>query len=155
MKVMTDRRRTLISILLALGVLLATPALAAAAEWVLLDENQGSNFFFDKSGVTKPKPGVLRVKTRVVYTEEGKDEALKTLASPKGMESLHESRYVYDLDCTGEESRLLEVVHLDRKGTVLKTSDLSGYTDWESIPSEARLALVEDIVCPDLQKPGD
>lgn len=142
------RWKLTLSFLSVLSMLAALPVMAAEGEWVLLDENQGSNFFLDKGATTKPKAGILRVRTRVVYTEQGRTEALRTLASPKNLESLFESRYVYDLDCSERESKLLEVSHLDKNGKVLKTADLSKYTDWEIIPPEARMALVAIISCP-------
>ena len=137
----------LLMFLLVLSAVTALPVFAAENDWVLLDENQGSNFFLDKGATTVPKAGVLRVRTRVVYTAEGKAEALRTLASPKNLEGLYESRYVYDLDCGEKESRLLQVSHLDRGGKVLKATDLSKYTEWEPIPPEARMALVSIIAC--------
>jgi hypothetical protein len=134
--------------LLVLSTVTALPVIAAEGDWVLLDENQGSNFFLDKAATTVPKAGVLRVRTRVIYTDQGRVEALRTLASPKNLETLFESRYLYDLDCSEQESKLLEVSHLDKNGKVLKTTDLSKFTDWEAIPPEARMALVAIISCP-------
>lgn len=116
-------------------------------EWLLLDESPDSNFSLDKGGVKKQSEGILRITAQVLYTEEGKEDALRILQSAKGYENLSESRYVYDLDCKGQKSKLLRVTHLDKKGNKIKTFDLSEVTVWEEIPPAARLELVTDLVC--------
>lgn len=135
------------SVLLTLSVLVVPAAFCAQPDWLMLDENNGSTFFIDKNSKEQPRPGVVRVTTRVLYTKEGKSEALKTLATSASLTELYESRYRYDINCEERESRLLEVAHLDQKGGTLKSTDLSAFTEWEDIPPEARLALVAEVVC--------
>jgi hypothetical protein len=124
------------------------PRCAAAATWALIDENDNSSFYFDKSGVKKHDAGKAVVTTRAVYTKEGKDDALKVLGSYKNMQNLFESQYSYDLDCVEQQSHLLDVKHLDKQGQILKSSQLGGVTDWEDILPDTRLAYVFDEVCP-------
>lgn len=138
---------SIFSTLLILSAFLVPAAFCADKDWLLLDENQGSSFYVNKVDLEKPKPGVVRVTTRVVYTPEGKTEALKTLESPKPLEKMYESRYRYDIDCSERESRLLEVTHLDKNGGTLKYTNLSAFTEWEGIPPEARMALVAEVSC--------
>lgn len=133
--------------LLAMHATVAPPAFCAAPGWVLLDENRDSSFYYDQSGTTAPKEGIVRVKTRVVYTTQGKADALKILATAKDLAKLRQSRYIHDLNCAERESRLLEATHLDKEGAVLKSTDLAPFTEWETVPPEARLALVADKVC--------
>lgn len=116
-------------------------------EWLLLDESADSNFSLDKGGVKKQSEGVIRITAQVLYTEEGKEDALSMLQPAKGYENLSESRYVYDLDCKGQKSKLLRVTHMDKKGNQIRTVDLSEVTLWEEIPTAARLELVTDLVC--------
>jgi hypothetical protein len=141
------------------GILLASSALIAITaapgrcaepgEWVLLDENQDSRFYYDKSAsaATQPKEGIVRIRTRVVYTDEGKADAVKILEDAKKFGALFESRYLHELDCKKEKSRLLEVSHLDKNGVTLKTTDLASATEWEEIPPEVRMGLVMEKVC--------
>ena len=122
-------------------------ALGAGPEWVLVDENPVSSFYYDRSGITKPREGILRVTTRVIYTEEGKEETLETLKPAKGYENLYESRFLFDLDCKEWKNKLLRVTHLDKAGTQLKMFDLAEKTDWEDIPPDARIEAVADTEC--------
>ena len=123
------------------------PAFCDEAEWVQLDDNDDSRFFYDKAGATRDK-GVVRVETRVLYTEAGKENALSTLSKNKELARLNESRYEYDLNCAKSESRLLHVAHFDKDGNVLRKSDLSAVTQWEPVPMGTRMTLVLEAACP-------
>lgn len=126
----------------------APPALAAGPEWAQLDENAESSFYYDKAGVSRMEPGVYRVTTRVVYTEEGKGEALKALSAREDFADLYESRYVHDLNCGEKESHLLNAAHYGKDGKLLRSTDLSTVTEWEAIPPEVRLMSVLMEACP-------
>jgi len=126
---------------------LPTSAWCAGPDWVLLDQNPGSRFYYDQSDAKKPATGVVQVRTRVIYTDEGKADALKILEDAQKFARLSESRYVYDLDCKKEQSRLLEVRHLDEEGVTLKTTDLKSATEWEEVSPDGRLGLVQEKVC--------
>ena len=132
----------------ALCALWATSAWCAGPDWVVLDENQDSRFYYDQSGA-KPGEGTVQVRTRVVYTEEGKADALKILeGGDKNFSALFESRYIHELNCKKEQSRLLEARHLDDQGVTLKSTDLASSTEWEEIPPYSRMGLVLEKVCP-------
>lgn len=140
-------------ILLLLGALFpliaAEPRIAwgAGPEWVLVDENPDSSFYYDKSGITKPREGIIRVTVRVVYTPEGKADTLELLKPAEGYDNLFETRYLYDLDCKGRKGRLLRVAHLDEAGTQLKVFDLVDKTEWEDIPPDVRIGEVAESEC--------
>ncbi|OGU11246.1 MAG: hypothetical protein A2075_19660 [Geobacteraceae bacterium GWC2_58_44] len=133
--------------LLTMNAALAPSALCAGPEWVQLDENADSGFFYDRSATRKTDEGNFRVQTRVVYTEQGKADALKMLSSSKDLGKLYESRYVHDLNCPEKESRLLNAAHLDKDGVVLKSTDLSSFTEWEAIPPDVRMFSVLQEAC--------
>lgn len=122
-------------------------ASGAGPEWVLVDKNPVSSFSYDKSGITKPREGIIRVTTRVIYTEKGKAETLAVLKPATGYENLYESRFVFDIDCKGGKDKLLRVTHLDRAGAELKMFDLGDKTEWEDIPPDARISVVAETEC--------
>ena len=126
---------------------LPTSAWCAEPNWKLLDENKDSRFYYDQSGAKKAEQGTIRIRTRVVYTEQGKADALKILEDAKKFSKLFESRYSHDLDCKKEQSQLLEVSHLDQEGATIKSTDLASATEWEEIPPYARMGLVLEEVC--------
>lgn len=122
-------------------------AFAGEPSWLLLDENGDSKFFLDKNSVSRVPEGMEQITARVVYTDQGKSEALKLLKPAKDYEGLVESRYVYALDCAKEKSKLLQVRHLKGDGTLLKAFDLASVTPWEEIPPNARLMIILRSVC--------
>ena len=132
--------------LLSMNPAMTPSAFGAEPEWVLVDENGDSSFFYDKSATSKKLEGRLQVTTRVVYTEEGKADALKILAA-KNMRKLYETRYLHDLNCADRESRLLKATHLDKKGGILRSTDLASSTEWEAIPPDVRIGSVAEEVC--------
>ncbi|WP_085815324.1 surface-adhesin E family protein [Geoanaerobacter pelophilus] len=125
----------------------AFPALAADPDWVLVDENQDSSFFYDRNGTTPARDNTIQVRTRVVYTEQGKKEALKVLHGLAQPSRLYESRYMYQIDCAETEGRLLSVTHFDKKGAILKSSDFGDTTAPEYLPPGSRMALVAEANC--------
>jgi hypothetical protein len=131
----------------ALVTSLATEAWCAEPNWVLLDENADSRFYYDQRGAQNPNEGVVQVRTRVIYTESGKADALKILEASGKFKNLYETRYLHELNCEEQESRLLEVRHLDKEGVTLKTADLSSVAEWEAIPPFARMGVVLEKAC--------
>ncbi|WP_460594644.1 surface-adhesin E family protein [Geomonas sp. Red276] len=135
-----------------LAFLLVAPGWEPAAwgeapKWVLIDENQGSSYFFNAGEAKPPKAGLVQVTTRVVYTDEGKREALKMLATDGKLANLYETRYHHEIDCDDMESRLLDVTHLDRQGGTLRYTNVSQLTDWEPVAPQARMSLVAALAC--------
>lgn len=139
-------RKLVSGAVVAAAILAAGLAWAAAPDWVLLDENQDSRFYYDQSG-PRPHEGMAQVRTRVVYSDEGKADALKILGNQKKYQGLFESHYQHQVDCTEGRTRLLEATHLDEQGAVLNRSDLSGVTNWELVPAGERMSLVLEKVC--------
>jgi len=128
--------------------LVATKAYAGNnPEWVMLDENPETYFYFDKGDVTKLPEGIVRVTARVVYTAKGKEDALTVLEPAKLFENLAESRYTYNLDCNLRKSKLQSVTHLADNGSAIKTVDLSKVTKWEEITPNERLELIRALAC--------
>ena len=132
---------------LCAGCLFSTAAWCAAPDWYLLDENGESSFFFDRSGTNKVREGVIRVKTRVVYSEAGKKEAVKMLQGLPQPDMLHETLYSYEINCDEREGHLLASSHLDKNGDILKTSDLAAATQWQYLPPDTRMGLVVQQAC--------
>ena len=124
-----------------------TPSAFGAENWILIDQNNDSGFFYDRDSKSVPTVGVVRVTTRVIYTDQGKVEALKTLGTVQESEELYETRYIYDIDCEEREARLLASTHLDKSGGILKSTDLGIFTEWEYLLPQTRMALVAQEAC--------
>ncbi|QWV92698.1 hypothetical protein KP004_16145 [Geomonas oryzisoli] len=132
---------------LCAGALFSTAAWSAVPDWFLLDQNSESSFFYDKSGGNKVREGVIQVRTRIVYSEEGRKEALKMLKGLPQSAVLHETLYSYEINCEEREGHLLAASHLDSTGNILKTSDLAAVTQWQYLPADTRMGLVLQQAC--------
>ncbi|AJE04921.1 hypothetical protein GPICK_12470 [Geobacter pickeringii] len=126
----------------------AGAASAAEGAWVLVDEDPMlSNYYYDETSVAEVDGDLVAVRTKAVYTEDGRDDALDTIGHPRGFEDLSSTAFLYIIDCPGNMSRLEKITHYDSKGRAIKSYDLSGRTDWEPIDSETRMSLLHDAVC--------
>ncbi|ACH37847.1 hypothetical protein Gbem_0824 [Citrifermentans bemidjiense Bem] len=130
-----------------LALIFASRAAAADSDWVLVDENQYSAFFYDRNGTTPARDGMIQVRTRVVYTEQGRKEALNVLHGLPEPSRLYESRYMYQIDCVEKEGRLVGVTHFDKNGAILRSSDLGDTTVLEYLPPGSRMAIVAEDNC--------
>lgn len=141
------RLKTLALLLLATGLSLPPAAICAAPDWIVLDENKESSFFYDKNGTTQVREGVVQVRTRVVYTKLGKKEAVKVLKELPEPARLYESRYIHEIDCNEQEGRLLAATHFDQKGAILRGTDLEPVTVMEYLPPGTRMSLIANEAC--------
>ncbi len=121
----------------------------AEADWEFVDANPAhSDFYYDKSSISRGPDGIISVWTKVVYTDEGKADTLKILKNAKAYEKLALTQFLYDIDCKGAKSRLKQIVHYDDKGNRIKEFNLAEKTEWEEIPPYSRLESVTDEICP-------
>lgn len=133
--------------LFATSVTFVTPAFGADPDWIKIDENQESSFFYDRNGTTRTSDTVRQVRTRVVYTDQGKAEALKVLKELPEPAKLYETRYMYEVNCLEKEGHLLGSTHFDKGGAIMKSSDLAAFTQWEYLAPGTRMALVTNQAC--------
>lgn len=136
------------------AVLVVTAALFAPLEgigadpdWVLIDESEESSFFYDRNGITKLAERVVQVRTRVVYTELGRKEAVKVLRDLPEPNRLYESRYIHRINCPESEGRPILSTHFDSKGSILKSTDLDPVSSNEYLPPDTRMGVVVAAAC--------
>lgn len=141
------RLKPLALLFFAIGLSLPHAAICAEADWILLDENKESSFFYDKNGSTRVREGLVRVRTRVVYTELGKKEAIKVLKELPEPARLYESRYIHEIDCIEQEGQLLAATHFDKKGAILRSTDLAPVTVMEYLSPGTRMAVIANEAC--------
>jgi len=141
------RATNLVLMILAIAAAFPGSAFCVDPDWVLLDESDESGFFLDRNGTSKVREGMVQVRTRIVYTEVGKKEALKVLRALPEPEKLYESRYMYEIDCNEREGRLVAASHFDKSGSILKSTDLDPVTVREYLPPDTRMGLVANQAC--------
>lgn len=139
---------TALALLLILVCFSAGAAVAAGEAWVLVDEDPMlSNYYYDETSVAEVGDDLVTVRTKAVYTEDGRNDALDTIGHPMGFEELSFTGFLYTINCPDNMSRLEKVTHYDSRGRAIKSYDLAGKTGWEPIESETRMSLLHDAVC--------
>lgn len=139
----------LVSSFVVLAIFLSLPlrGLCLDPDWVLMDQNEESTFYYDRNGTNQMGNDMVRVITRVVYSERGKEEALQVLKDLPSQDRLHESRYMYEINCQEMEGRPVSAMHFDEKGTILRSTDLGYQTEPQYLPPRSRMGLVADEAC--------
>jgi len=120
-------RKIVIALILVCGLL----GDATAADWVLLNSNNGVNFYYDKGSIKHRAGGVIDLLTRVVFENSQirsdiisdiiKERRSKGL-SVEGWDKLHEIVNLVEIDCRSMKYSFVSGDHYDERGNLLDTS---------------------------------
>ena len=117
-------------------------------------DEDGDHFYrFDQS--SKAFPDVLSVKTKIIYSEEGKKRYItnrqKNSLPVQGFETLYARTVLYGLNCVSEKGELviLEVFELAKDGKTLDYAKSGSYKNWTHIPPESVYAELHRVICPE------
>lgn len=139
---------TWITFAVLLLVLSAGSLRAADDGWMLLDtELDHSSFYYDKGSVQRPGGDIVMLSTKVVYDNEGREEARKILKN-EAYRDLAFSLYQYEINCATQQSRLARAANYNTKGGMINEFNLAGKAAWEEIPPGSRLDMVMEQECP-------
>ncbi|QSV45792.1 surface-adhesin E family protein [Geobacter benzoatilyticus] len=124
------------------------PSLAADNSWEIIDDNPAaSTYSYDSTSVAEAEEGLVTVWTRVVYTDEGKADALDTIGNPPEFKDLTSTDFLYTINCSEGMSRLEKVIHRKGNGEIIKEYSLAGKTPWTELEGETRMSLLREAVC--------
>jgi hypothetical protein len=114
----------------------------------------GDHFYrFDES--SKEHPDVLSVKTRLVYSEEGKKRYIDARRQAKlptqSLEQLDSRTVLYGLNCVSKRREIcvLEVFELTKDGKTLDYAKTGSYKDWSVIPEGTVYDELQRVICPE------
>jgi hypothetical protein len=124
-----------------------------SADWTKYGSDQyGEHFYrFDESG--KAFPDVFSVKTRLIYSEEGKNvyigERQQARLPLQGFEKVDTRTVLYGLNCFAKRPELciLEVFELTKDGAVLDYAKAGSYKDWKNIPADSIQDKLFQVAC--------
>lgn len=114
----------------------------------------GEHFFrFDASG--KAFPDVLSVKTKIIYSDEGKKKYIekrqKNNLPVQGFEELYSRTVLYGLNCVSKtrEMVVLEIFELTKEGKTLDYAKSGSYKNWNAIPEGTVYEELARVICPE------
>ncbi len=115
---------------------------------------EGEHFFrFDAS--SKAFPDVLSVKTKTIYSEEGKKLYMEKRQMNKlpvqGLEELHSRTVLYGLNCISKQKEIcvLEIFELTKEGKTLDYAKSGSYKNWNVIPPGTVYEELHRVICPE------
>ncbi len=125
-----------------------------STEWKKYGTDQdGDHFFrFDESG--KAFPDMFSVKTRLVYSEEGKkryiEQRRQARLALKDFDKLGSRTVLYGINCVSKTKELcvLEVFELTQDGATLDYAKSGSYKDWKAISDGTIHDALYQIMCP-------
>jgi hypothetical protein len=117
-------------------------------------DHDGDHYYrFDDSG--KAFPDIFSIKTRLVYSEEGKkryiEERRQARLSLKDFDKLSSRTVLYGLNCFSKTKELcvLEVFELSQDGATLDYAKAGSYKDWKTISEETIHEALYKVACPE------
>jgi hypothetical protein len=120
-------------------------------------DEEGDHFYrFDQS--SKAFPDILSVKTKIIYSEQGKKNYItkrqKNSLPVQGFENVYARTVLYGLNCVSEKGELvvLEVFELTKDGKTLDYAKSGTYKNWTHIPPESVYAELHRVICPEQKK---
>ena len=124
------------------------------ANWTYYGTDKDGRHFYSKVEGTNASPGVVRVWTRLDFSDEGKNLYLakrNSVAMPlQGYEQVTRRNVLYELNCFSDrrEFSTQEVFDLTAEGKTLDYAKAGSYKDWQDVPPDSVLYELCKIVCP-------
>ncbi len=124
------------------------------ADWTYYGTDKEGRHFYSKVEGTNTSPGVVRVWTRLDFSDEGKNLYLakrnSIAMSLQGYEQVTRRNVLYELNCFSDrrEFSTQEVFDLTAEGKTLDYAKAGSYKDWQDVPPDSVLDELCRIVCP-------
>lgn len=117
-------------------------------------DQEGDHFYrFDESG--KAFPDIFSIKTRLVYSEEGKkryiEERQQARLPLKGFDKLSSRTVLYGINCFSKTKELciLEIFELTQDGDTLDYAKSGSYKNWKAISEDTIQDALYRVACPE------
>jgi hypothetical protein len=128
---------------------------AKGTEWKKFGTDQDGDHFYRFDESSKSFPDILSVKTRLVYSEEGKKGYIAKRQAAKlpiqGFDELDSRTVLYGLNCVSKRKEIcvLEVFELTGEGKTLDYAKTGSYKQWNEIPPGTVYDELQRIICPE------
>jgi hypothetical protein len=107
---------------IVVGLTIFSYAEAWGADWKYYGESNDGKLFYDANSVTRPSKDIVRVWTKLLYSEKGKIDTAKKFKK-KELENLSEALRLEEFHCGHNEGRLLSLSFNSKDGKVLYFAD--------------------------------
>jgi hypothetical protein len=133
-----------------IGLIMFGYAEVWGADWKTFDVNQDFTISYDTLNITRISKSIIRVPTKVIFTEKGASDVVRILG--KRLENLSYSLNLTELDCEGKLARSLVQTYYTKGGEVIESLDtIKSRTEarvpWIPIEHESTFEVLYKAVC--------
>ena len=128
-------------------------------EWKKFGTDKDGDHYYRFDESSKAFPDILSVKTRLVYSDEGKKGYIAQRQAAKlpvqNFEQLKSRTVLYGLNCVSKTKEIcvLEIFELAEDGKTLDYAKAGSYKQWSDIPPGSVYDELQRIICP--EKPNE
>jgi len=120
------------------------PPDAFPADWKIYAGTNEGQFYYDEESITRPSPGVVYFRHKVIFSENGVRRFVDSLGS--SYENLSYAISVREIHCAEKKVRSLWVTYFSDNGDVLDRA-IDPNSEWHEIESSAMIAGLHQRVC--------
>ena len=141
MKLMTGK----LIIIIATGLLLFGNAEVWGENWKFLLKNKaGDEGYYDADSVTRPSKGIVRVLTKVVFSEKSINREAEKLGS--SYKDMSHRVILHEMNCMEKKGAFLEITTYSKKGAILSSIKPNELT-WVKIPPDSIGEALYKLLC--------
>jgi len=143
-----------VGLIVCLGILFALTAAsrAGAADWAFYGMNKNiGKMYYDQGNITRVGQDVVRVWTKIIYNQNGKEKAAKFL---QGIHEARDSERVsheltwLEMNCSTKKIKAVSTTFYTKDGDPVFSTMRSSRDEWEEIVPESVADRLKNEVCP-------
>jgi hypothetical protein len=132
-------------ILIAMGFLIFGNAEVWGENWKFVSKNKvGDESYYDADSVTRPSKGIVRVLTKLVFSEKSVNREVEKLGS--SYKDMSHRVMLNEVNCMERKAAFLEVTTYSKKGAILSTIKPNELI-WVNIPPGSSGEVVYKLLC--------
>ena len=125
-------------------------SLAWSEEWIFYSKSTDGDMHYDKSSIEELGHNIVRVKTKTILNEQGKNAAFSFLKKmdikPCDRNAISYELTVEQYDCLNKKYKNISTTIFDKKGNIL-LGQKAMVGNWSDIRSKSIAGKLKNIVC--------
>lgn len=123
--------------------------------WTFYGSDGDGKHYYKSADNPDPSPGIVKVWTQVIYSEEGRRRYVEKRKLYKfdaaGYEGFSHRNVLYEINCFSKKKEICiqEVYELSKNGKTLDYAKAGTYKDWSDIPPGSVYDILYKTVCPE------
>lgn len=140
-------RKFLFYLSLTVFNILAVTSISLCSEWINLGQNKFGMFLYDKTSITRPDNGMIKVDWKTIFSTDAAKAAADILPKMKGVSFVIYNDMINCLERTYKSERMR---YYNKKGNLLSDSinnDPKYGIGFRPIPPETAIQRLAEIIC--------